>query len=114
MLDDTHSRKVAILGDMGELGPQSDSLHASVGEHLKNLHVDILVTIGTLSAALHEAAKKSAPQTQMPALCRCGQFLKRNRSDLKIRRCRSRKSVPFHGIYKDRGSTAVSKKVAIL
>ena len=64
VLDDTHSRKVAILGDMGELGPQSDTLHASVGKHLKNLHVDILVTIGTLSTALHEAAKKSAPQTR--------------------------------------------------
>ena len=83
VLDDTHSRKVAILGDMGELGPQSDSLHASVGEHLKNLHVDILVTIGTLSTALHEAAKKSAPQTRCLHFADVDSFLKETDQILK-------------------------------
>ena len=83
VLDDTHSRKVAILGDMGELGPQSDSLHASVGEHLKNLHVDVLVTIGTLSTALHEAAKKSAPQTRCLHFADVDSFLKETDQILK-------------------------------
>ena len=83
VLDDTHSRKVAILGDMGELGPQSDSLHASVGEHLKNLHVDILVTIGTLSTALHDAAKKSAPQTRCLHFADVDSFLKETDKILK-------------------------------
>ena len=68
---------------MGELGPQSDSLHASVGKHLKNLHVDILVTIGTLSAALHEAAKKSAPQTRCLHFADVDSFLKETDQILK-------------------------------
>ena len=72
-----------ILGDMGELGPQSDSLHASVGEHLKNLHVDVLVTIGTLSTALHEAAKKSAPQTRCLHFADVDSFLKETDQILK-------------------------------
>lgn len=63
VLGDTRSRKVAILGDMGELGTDSESLHASVGEHLKNLSIDVLITIGTLSRAIHRAAKSFAPQT---------------------------------------------------
>lgn len=57
------SRKVAILGDMGELGGQSEALHAAVGEHLGELHIDLLVTIGPLSRAIHEAALRAAPHT---------------------------------------------------
>lgn len=57
------TRKVAILGDMGELGAQSEALHASVGEHLRDLHVDLLITIGPLSRAIHEAARQAAPHT---------------------------------------------------
>lgn len=57
-------RKVAILGDMGELGAEEESLHASVGEHLKDLNIDLLITIGTLSAAIHRAAENAAPQTK--------------------------------------------------
>lgn len=64
VLDFSVTRKVAILGDMGELGRDEISLHASVGEHLKDLHIDLLITIGTLSQAIHETAQASAPQTR--------------------------------------------------
>ncbi|MCC8163576.1 MAG: UDP-N-acetylmuramoyl-tripeptide--D-alanyl-D-alanine ligase [Lachnospiraceae bacterium] len=63
ILEDTKSRKVAILGDMGELGPQSAELHASVGSHLGTLHIDQLITIGDKSENIHEAARMAAPQT---------------------------------------------------
>ncbi len=53
------TRKVAILGDMGELGERSEELHASVGEHIRNLHTDLVITIGTLSRAIHDAAQGS-------------------------------------------------------
>ena len=76
VLDDTHARKVAVLGDMGELGPQSSELHASVGEHLKNLHIDVLITIGTLSTALHKAAKAATPQTECLHFADVDSFLK--------------------------------------
>lgn len=60
----TNTRKVAILGDMGELGTEQEALHASVGEHLKDLNIDLLITIGALSRAIHRAAESFAPQTR--------------------------------------------------
>lgn len=55
------ARKVAVLGDMGELGTESENLHASVGTHLGELHIDLVITIGSLSEAIHKAALKAAP-----------------------------------------------------
>lgn len=63
VLDCALTRKAAVLGDMGELGPSSEALHASVGRHLGTLHIDLLITIGSLSRALHAAAEKAAPHT---------------------------------------------------
>ncbi|NLD19307.1 MAG: UDP-N-acetylmuramoyl-tripeptide--D-alanyl-D-alanine ligase [Clostridiales bacterium] len=39
-------RKVAILGDMYELGQDSDSLHHTVGEFAAGLHIDLLIALG--------------------------------------------------------------------
>lgn len=64
VLDFAVTRKVAILGDMGELGTEEKAMHASVGEHLKNLHIDVVITIGTLSESIHLAAKGAAPWTK--------------------------------------------------
>ena len=63
VLDHSRTRKVAILGDMGELGTEEEVLHASVGEHLGELHIDLAVTIGALSETIHKTALKAAPQT---------------------------------------------------
>lgn len=57
------TRKVAILGDMGELGSEEEALHASVGEHLGKLQIDLLITIGPLSGAIQRAAQTAAPHT---------------------------------------------------
>ena len=43
------SRKVAILGDMFELGENEKELHATVGEHAAKIGIDMLVCIGGLS-----------------------------------------------------------------
>ena len=48
---------------MGELGEQSEQLHASIGEHLKKLSIDVVITIGTLSEAIHKAALQNVPQS---------------------------------------------------
>lgn len=42
-------KKVAILGDMGELGEKEKSLHYEVGEYVGRSAVDILLCVGELS-----------------------------------------------------------------
>lgn len=45
------SRRVLILGDMAELGVQSERLHATVGEVARNAGIDFLFTVGPMSIA---------------------------------------------------------------
>lgn len=46
--------KVAILGDMFELGDNENELHADVGRYLTNNPVDVLICIGALSANIYD------------------------------------------------------------
>ncbi len=48
------SRRVAVLGDMLELGPGEHDLHAQVGAEATAAGVDVLVTVGPLAAAVAE------------------------------------------------------------
>src|SRR3712207_6138057 len=43
-------RRVAVLGDMLELGPDEDRFHAEIGEHARERGVDLLVTVGPRAA----------------------------------------------------------------
>ena len=43
------NRKVAILGDMKELGENEVALHCEVGKHTDEKNIDILIAIGTLA-----------------------------------------------------------------
>ena len=47
-------RRVAILGDMFELGPDEAELHRQVGEHAAAAGVDELITIGNLARHIAE------------------------------------------------------------
>lgn len=44
-----NKRKIAILGDMLELGDYSDSIHSSIGDIVVSNNIDILITIGNYS-----------------------------------------------------------------
>jgi UDP-N-acetylmuramoyl-tripeptide--D-alanyl-D-alanine ligase len=46
------SRRVAVLGDMLELGPSAPRFHAEIGAHAKAVGVDVLVAVGPLAAAI--------------------------------------------------------------
>ena len=48
------ARRVAVLGDMLELGPDERRFHAEIGEHASGAGVDVLVTVGPLAAAMAE------------------------------------------------------------
>jgi UDP-N-acetylmuramoyl-tripeptide--D-alanyl-D-alanine ligase len=49
------ARRVAVLGDMLELGPREREYHVEVGEHVASLGVNVLVTVGRLAAAMSDA-----------------------------------------------------------
>lgn len=50
-------RKVAMLGDMFELGEKEKEMHARVGTYAAEHGVDCLICAGTLSESMYEAAK---------------------------------------------------------
>ena len=49
VLASSKGRKVAILGDMFELGEEEKQLHYGVGEYFKDKNIDVLITVGELS-----------------------------------------------------------------
>ncbi len=51
--------KVAVLGDMFELGPLAPALHAGIGEYLGKAGVDCLVAVGELAKHIYDAAEKA-------------------------------------------------------
>jgi UDP-N-acetylmuramoyl-tripeptide--D-alanyl-D-alanine ligase len=44
------ARRVAVLGDMLELGPEAPRFHREIGEHASTRGVDVLVTVGAIGA----------------------------------------------------------------
>ncbi len=48
-------RRIAILGDMRELGPDSPAFHAALAEPLATAKIDLVMTVGPDMAHLHEA-----------------------------------------------------------
>ena len=56
VLGDAGGRRVAVLGDMGELGENEKALHAEVGHFAAEKGIDALYCVGPLSAYTAEAA----------------------------------------------------------
>ncbi|MCR5626555.1 MAG: UDP-N-acetylmuramoyl-tripeptide--D-alanyl-D-alanine ligase, partial [Lachnospiraceae bacterium] len=59
------TRKVAILGDMYELGEGERQMHAEVGEYAVKTGVDMLISIGEISVAMKEGAEKAGGSTEI-------------------------------------------------
>ena len=55
----TGERKIAVLGDMLELGEFSKELHEKVGEEVVKNDIDVLVTIGEYSKHIADVANKN-------------------------------------------------------
>ena len=51
------TRKVAILGDMFELGEETDRLHGEVGDYAAGCGVDSLIFVGSLAKHMYERAR---------------------------------------------------------
>src|SRR5690606_39069868 len=54
-------QRIAVLGEMVELGDESVSLHREIGYELKPEHLDVVITIGSMARHLAEAAQKHFP-----------------------------------------------------
>lgn len=60
LLTTADTRKVAILGDMGELGEGENSLHHEIGTYAASKRVDLLVCVGKLSKNMYAGAKEAS------------------------------------------------------
>jgi len=76
---ETSGRRVAVLGDMLELGPDAPRYHHEIGAHA-NGTVDLLVTVGPLATVMapdfrgehHHAADAETAARLLPALLQSG------------------------------------------
>lgn len=60
----TAPRRVVILGDMLELGPKSDDLHADLSEDLQASNIHVAVLVGRHMKALYAELQQKAPDIQ--------------------------------------------------
>ena len=55
-LSSCKGKKTAILGDMFELGEESENLHYGVGLFARNLNIDTVIAVGRNAAHIAEGA----------------------------------------------------------
>ncbi|RJQ54110.1 MAG: UDP-N-acetylmuramoyl-tripeptide--D-alanyl-D-alanine ligase [Actinobacteria bacterium] len=65
-------KKIAVLGDMMELGTMSDVAHFQVGEIAARLGLDALVTVGALSRRIAEGAIVAGMDPERVSRCETG------------------------------------------
>jgi UDP-N-acetylmuramyl pentapeptide synthase len=68
-------RRVAVLGDMLELGPDERRWHREIGDHARATGVDVLITVGPLAAVMegdHAVPDAAAAAQLTPALIEPG------------------------------------------
>ena len=65
VLQDGLGRKVAILGDMGELGAREAELHGQVGAFAGGLKLDAVYCTGPLCEQLAGEAKAANPELEV-------------------------------------------------
>ncbi len=61
VLQDGAGRRVAILGDMGELGENEVSLHEEVGEHAGHCKIEVCICVGELCYHMAEKVRETNP-----------------------------------------------------
>ena len=59
---DAAGKKIAVLADMLELGPQSEEFHRQMGECAVKAGVDLLITVGQRAMAIEAEAKRLNPE----------------------------------------------------
>lgn len=62
---ETEGRRIAVLGDMFELGPNSEQYHYQVGEYLAELPIDELIVVGNHSRMIRKAVEDSGKKMKL-------------------------------------------------
>jgi len=62
-----YRRKIAVLGDMLELGSQEKEYHAEIGTYVTSDKINVLYTYGPLSTYIAEAARVNLPEADVHA-----------------------------------------------
>lgn len=75
-LGDEKSRRVAVLGRMGELGPIAEAEHRRVGEFAGSLKLDAVFSVGGDEAAWITEASKAIPSEHFPDHATCAARLR--------------------------------------
>jgi UDP-N-acetylmuramoyl-tripeptide--D-alanyl-D-alanine ligase len=60
-----YARKIAVLGDMLELGEGEEQFHASAGDQVATNEFTILIAVGALSKFMAETAEKKGVEVYM-------------------------------------------------
>jgi UDP-N-acetylmuramoyl-tripeptide--D-alanyl-D-alanine ligase len=63
----TSGRRIAVLGDMRELGVHSDDAHVVVGRLVADLGIDVLIAVGPGGRAIADAAAVAGREVQLAA-----------------------------------------------
>lgn len=63
VLSKAEGRKIAVLGDMGELGAEERKLHFGVGEHFAQKGIDMLFCTGELATEIVSGVVLGSPDT---------------------------------------------------
>ena len=82
VLKESAGRRVAVLGDMFELGENEEALHREVGRHAVESGIDCLICAGGLSKAMAEEAEKAAAEKTGGTPGGTQVFYRENREDL--------------------------------
>jgi UDP-N-acetylmuramoyl-tripeptide--D-alanyl-D-alanine ligase len=74
---DSEGQRIAVLGEMGELGSESERGHREVGEEAATLGIDHLIAIGEQGALMAGAARKSglSSSTAVPSTTAAAELL---------------------------------------
>jgi UDP-N-acetylmuramoyl-tripeptide--D-alanyl-D-alanine ligase len=66
---DSASRRVAVLGDMAELGSLTELAHFRIGEAVARLPIDVLVTVGPRAGHIADGARAAGMPTDRIHAC---------------------------------------------
>ncbi|MFO8061749.1 MAG: UDP-N-acetylmuramoyl-tripeptide--D-alanyl-D-alanine ligase [bacterium] len=68
VLERFKGRKIAVLGDMLELGKNTEELHTKTGGQLRDMDIDMIITLGNASSGISSDSGRDSHFTNIEAL----------------------------------------------